>query len=785
MKKTIKILSIGLGLLSSAIYAQDEINFGDFANPVPSVSSLASYNNTPVTNATGIPDISFPLLQLPSYNSGVILSTGLSYNPMNVSESEPASQVGRGWSLFAGGVISRSIVNDLDELYDNAGSTDYYQNEFDDTYYYNLPGISGRFRVVRDVTANTFKLVNLTLNKIKIDYKKTANSATIIFDSFTITDTKGIQYIFKDYSRSNLDTTPYLGHKLFRSAFFLTQILDPDGLELAVFSYQKDTKYKKNGATIKYETCKLKTITAPGFGKMEFDYLYNPSLESTMNDPYEIQKVTLKDNYNHLISGYTFEYIYTLNYLDRRSLVKLKKLNRNNAVTETQEFEYSTEAAGAQAELFGILKRVSSPSGGVTEYNFEPNRKYFNNANNNAPGLRIGSIKYFNSKTDAAPVKTTKFEYNNFTDNNSSGYSVFPYGGDENTAYFILYKNVKISGADDNNGYVRYYYKIPADYPMEPYIVNGVNYGNVQPYYNFTSTGLLDKKEVYDAQNKLLASEQTSYTFDYISDAENIELGAGAVSTRLGWLKKVTSSSKAYFDNNQSIENTSETSFNIFNYEAATTKKTVDNNIIESFITYPESGYAKLMTAGIKSTPVVVEEKIDGELISKIETKFDNAASTRPTSFITSNINNAAPKTVTINQYDDKGNVIQFTSPAGMPAAVVYGYDKTKPIAKIEGAAYAQVSSFVQSIVDASNLDAADPSKEALLLAVLNNFKKLDALKDYQITTYTYDPLIGTTTVTPPSGIREIYQYDADNRLDKIVNMNGTTLKQYQYNYKH
>jgi YD repeat-containing protein len=52
------------------------------------------------------------------------------------------------------------------------------------------------------------------------------------------------------------------------------------------------------------------------------------------------------------------------------------------------------------------------------------------------------------------------------------------------------------------------------------------------------------------------------------------------------------------------------------------------------------------------------------------------------------------------------------------------------------------------------------------------------------ISTYAYDPLIGVTSITPPSGVREIYKYDSANRLQSVVDVNGKILKEYQYNYK-
>ncbi|MFP3594900.1 hypothetical protein, partial [Chryseobacterium sp. SIMBA_038] len=86
---------------------------------------------------------------------------------------------------------------------------------------------------------------------------------------------------------------------IYKTAFYLTQIKDANNIELANFSYQKDIKYTSNGSTLLYETCKLQTITSPGYGKIEFDNVYESPMEGTMNDPYKVNKVILKDTYNH------------------------------------------------------------------------------------------------------------------------------------------------------------------------------------------------------------------------------------------------------------------------------------------------------------------------------------------------------------------------------------------------------------------------------------------------------------------------------------------------------
>lgn len=138
---------------------------------------------------------------------------------------------------------------------------------------------------------------------------------------------------------------------------------------------------------------------------------------------------------------------------------------------------------------------------------------------------------------------------------------------------------------------------------------------------------------------------------------------------------------------------------------------------------------------------------------------------------------------VIYDKYDEKGNVIQYTTKEGIPTTIIWGYNQTLPIAKIEGVTYSQVESLITAIVSASNDDALDPSKEGLLVIALNTFRS--NLPNYQVITYTYDPLTGVTSITPPSGIREVYKYDSASRLESIKDINGKLLKEYQYNYKH
>ena len=132
------------------------------------------------------------------------------------------------------------------------------------------------------------------------------------------------------------------------------------------------------------------------------------------------------------------------------------------------------------------------------------------------------------------------------------------------------------------------------------------------------------------------------------------------------------------------------------------------------------------------------------------------------------------------------GNLQEYKIKGLTPVAIIWGYNGTQPIAKIEGATYTQVSSAAAASITASNTDAsaAKNNDETALLNALDAFRNTAALSGFQITTYTYDPLIGVRSITPPSGIREYYYYDAANRLQSIKDANGNLLKEFDYNYK-
>ncbi|AZA84951.1 hypothetical protein C1637_21975 [Chryseobacterium lactis] len=157
-------------------------------------------------------------------------------------------------------------------------------------------------------------------------------------------------------------------------------------------------------------------------------------------------------------------------------------------------------------------------------------------------------------------------------------------------------------------------------------------------------------------------------------------------------------------------------------------------------------------------------------------------------------LNGNSSTDITFNKYDDKGNILQYTTEDGNVVSFIWGYHGTEPIVKVEGMSYDQIVStpLTSGIVSASNEDSSDPAKEGLLLDVLTNFRKQTALTGKKITTYTYDPLIGVTSMTSPSGIRQSFVYDPAGKLKEALSrkkeptggFTGKKTKTLNYNYK-
>ena len=116
----------------------------------------------------------------------------------------------------------------------------------------------------------------------------------------------------------------------------------------------------------------------------------------------------------------------------------------------------------------------------------------------------------------------------------------------------------------------------------------------------------------------------------------------------------------------------------------------------------------------------------------------------------------------------------------------IWGYNNTRLIARIDNASYDQVSTYVanlQSLSNADNDHCTDTAcSEQALRTALNNLRS--ALPQAMVTTYTYDPLIGVTSITDPRGQTQYFEYDDLHRLKAVRDAQGHLLSENQYHYR-
>ena len=290
----------------------------------------------------------------------------------------------------------------------------------------------------------------------------------------------------------------------------------------------------------------------------------------------------------------------------------------------------------------------------------------------------------------------------------------------------MLYKNVSVS--DGENGLVRYYFKNPDDYSKTSYTVDG-NPTNFWQYYPITKSGVLEKKEIYNAQNQILSYLEYETEFETLQNLPDLKIGAyngnPEVYTKPAYIKN-TKTTTRNFSGNVFAKTTSETIFNSSNFKTSFMKGISSDGIItESWIRYAaDKNKTQMMDANIFSVPLETETKIDGRAAAKTENFYTDSGRFDPISLKVSNTDNGSSKTtVKYEVYDSYGNVRQYmvnvdeTSGIGFPVVLIWGYNQTMPIAKIEGARLTDIGTMADDIVLKSNADKDVLSETELVKA--------------------------------------------------------------------
>jgi YD repeat-containing protein len=70
-------------------------------------------------------------------------------------------------------------------------------------------------------------------------------------------------------------------------------------------------------------------------------------------------------------------------------------------------------------------------------------------------------------------------------------------------------------------------------------------------------------------------------------------------------------------------------------------------------------------------------------------------------------------------------------------------------------------------------------------LEEINNLRSNPSFSNAFITTYTYNPLVGVTTLTDPKGDQITYSYDGLGRLQNVKDKDGNILSETEYHFQN
>lgn len=246
--------------------------------PTPEAAAMQQHGGTDVNLFKGEPNISIPIYQLSGKRISVPVV--LNYNASGFRVGELSTNVGLGWSLSAGGMISRNVRGQSDFKATRRETVDIFHfepnygiSEADheqakriveqnldiepDLFYYSFPGRSGKF-VLNDSLNRAY---TIPFEKLKIDMLGFDNTSTSTDDSaFVLTDEAGIRYFFTLREVNNPSEHCTIGTANNReikgnnlTGWYLTKIVDPlkDSI---VFEYEQyNYSYREGKSEVRYK----------------------------------------------------------------------------------------------------------------------------------------------------------------------------------------------------------------------------------------------------------------------------------------------------------------------------------------------------------------------------------------------------------------------------------------------------------------------------------------------------------------------------------------------------
>ncbi|MDB9836723.1 hypothetical protein OAC51_07450, partial [Flavobacteriaceae bacterium] len=331
--------------------------------PSPEVAALGKHIETPINEFTGIPKIGIPLYTI--NQNRINHSISLSYHAQGVKVEEIASRVGMGWTLNAGGIVSRQKRGSPDEmpqhgylrttetvekflesdhsdsyfslLYDEANV---HEHDFEpDVFNFSFGGYSGKFFFDQETHGPIFE----EASPIKVEW--------IDYAYFKITTPDGVQYYFgEDKDRTTTtkqikggddvmdiyttgkygswpdETSTYvLNSPEYVATWYLKEIYDPISEESITFQYEEYNLGKLNqrlssSVLLEYRPSAITSIehslseqevkeymlTEINFNNGSIDFIKDTNERKDLSGSFALKQINIYSN-NDIIKSYGLE----------------------------------------------------------------------------------------------------------------------------------------------------------------------------------------------------------------------------------------------------------------------------------------------------------------------------------------------------------------------------------------------------------------------------------------------------------------------------------------------
>jgi YD repeat-containing protein len=417
MAKNFKIiLYLLIQIISSSVFSQNSNVKNPFLPnytvPTPQSAGLGRYGEIPISPATGIPDINIPLGSAKGNKLEVPIR--LIYHASGIKVDDLAGWVGQGWSLDAGGLITRTIVGQPDEYnrknficnfcsiqnlylkssYDIRNNNDDYSylkkladGQLDgepDIFAFNFLGKTGKFFIDTSGTIITDK-------KYPYKIESLGFSDGGAFIRWKITDENGIKYYFDGSTgggieRIRMKNSPQSSLPPYgdisppqTTAWYLNKIIYPGNADSIVFTYSDYSPSNFNSPIHKYKTNYTSYIPS-GNVSVGSDFDLYEILKGTIDGEATLTEEFPKQimmSSNILVSTIKskngevdfFSHSLTTGYFDRYTDYKLDSISfkdNNNNVTKKYQLFYSYK----NERLFLDSLKEKSLSASVPPYIF-------------------------------------------------------------------------------------------------------------------------------------------------------------------------------------------------------------------------------------------------------------------------------------------------------------------------------------------------------------------------------------------------------------------------------